>query len=184
MEGSRRAYFDGVNEDGERSGILFRQGIAAIGSLSITAALMAVIVGLALHEVPPLPSLAVIAAIIIGLNPVNRGLSRTIQRGTLPTRLHREDAQELWDDVVNATLLSVLEVKGIPVALATAKATGRGLNHTRYVASVAQELRTNHADRPGSRNNDRRSTIAVRPVTQWSPDRNHSPAPPSAKQRS
>jgi hypothetical protein len=42
---------------------------------------MAVIVGLALHEVPPLPSLAVIVAIIIGLNPVNRGLSRTIQRG-------------------------------------------------------------------------------------------------------
>ena len=96
-------------------------------------------------EAPPLPSLAIVIGMILARRHIERKLSRTMDPGSLPTRTDREDARSLWEDLVNATLVAVLQRKGIPLDQATTKVALRGWNHTCYVTSIAQELRTDHA---------------------------------------
>ena len=89
---------------------------------------------------------------LVRTKPVSNSQEDILKATT--AHLNFKAAHVFWDDVVNATFLAVPQNKGAEVDLATAAALTRGWNHTRYVASVAQELRSNHpaprAIRPAS----------------------------------
>jgi hypothetical protein len=144
MRGARRAYVEATIDDAEKDGTMLSQ-LAAMLSSSACLWAASSFSSVMVLEVPILPFLGISVALWLILRSIRRKLDRKTERTTLPTNIDKEDAQMFWDDVVNATLLTVLQNKAIPVDLATSAVLTRGWNHTRYVASVAQELRTNHA---------------------------------------
>ncbi|TSE14994.1 hypothetical protein B1A87_002730 [Arthrobacter sp. KBS0703] len=145
MRGAKTAYTEAVIEEAQMDGTLMRQLAASLMSIGLSVAMLVIVIGLAATKAPPLISLVIVLGIYLGTRPIQRKLGRTVDPGSLPTRIDREDARFLWDDVVNATLVAVLQSKDIPLDQGTVKAALRGWNHTRYVATVAQELRTNPA---------------------------------------
>ncbi|MET4144202.1 hypothetical protein [Arthrobacter sp. UYCo732] len=145
MRGAKSAYAEARAEEAHNDGTLFRQLGAALKSLGLTVAMLVVIIGLTVVQAPPLTSLGIIVGMFLAARPIQKQVNRTINPGGISTRIDEEDAGILWDDVVNATLVSVLQNKDIPVDRASTTAALRGWNHTRYVGSVAQELRTNTA---------------------------------------
>jgi hypothetical protein len=142
--GARKAYIDTTIDDAAKSGTMVSQFAAMMMSLGISIGSLVILIGMMVQSVPPLPFLGVTLGLWLILIPVRRKLDRTADRSTLPHDVSKDEALVFWDDVVNATFLAVLQNKGIAVDLATAAALTRGWNHTRYVASVAQELRTSH----------------------------------------
>lgn len=145
MRGAKTAYTESVVEEARKDGTLIKQLASALMSLGLSVAMLVIIIGLAVMDAPPEVFMAVLVAMILGTRPIQKKLGRTINLGGIPTRIDREDARTLWDDVVNATLVAVLQNKDIPVDQASTKAALRGWNHTRYVGTIAQELRTNTA---------------------------------------
>lgn len=145
MRGAKTAYIESVIEEAKADGTLVRQFASALMSLGLSVALLVIVIGLAVLDAPSSAFLAIVVAMSLGARPVQKKLGRTVNPGGVPTRVDREDARILWADIVNATLVSVMQNKGIPVDQATSKAALRGWNHTRYVGTVAQELRTNPA---------------------------------------
>jgi hypothetical protein len=141
---ARKAYIDTTIDDAEKSGTIASQLAAMLMSVGLSVGSLVILVGMMIQNVPPLPFLGVTLVLWLILIPARKKLSR-MDPPSLPADVSKDEAQLFWDDVVNATFLSVLQNKGIAVDLATAAALTRGWNHTRYVASVAQELRTNHA---------------------------------------
>lgn len=146
MRGAKTAYTEAVIEEAQMDGTLMRQLTASLMSIGLTMAMLVIVIGLAVMQAPPLTSLLIVLAIYLGTRPIQRKLGRTVDPGSLPTRIERDEARALWDDVVNATLVAVLQNKDIPLDQGSIKAALRGWNHTRYVATVAQELRTNPAE--------------------------------------
>lgn len=140
---ARTAFQKAVGEEAAMNGTLAARTPAMLGYLALQLGILTLIVGMAVNEVPLAYFLAIFVGLHFALRPTQRKLTRTVMRG-LPTRVGPEDARELWDAVVNATLLAVLAGKGITVDPATDRAARRGWNHLRYVASVAQDLRTNY----------------------------------------
>ncbi|ACL41970.1 hypothetical protein Achl_4019 (plasmid) [Pseudarthrobacter chlorophenolicus A6] len=145
MRGAKTAYTEAVIEEAQMDGTLMRQLAASLMSIGLTVAMMVIVIGLAAMKAPPLISLVIVTGIYLGTRPIQRKLGRTVDPGNLPTRIDREDARLLWDDVVNATLVAILQSKDVPIDQGTVKAALRGWNHTRYVGTVAQDLRTNPA---------------------------------------
>lgn len=145
MRGAKTAYTEAVIDEAQMDGTLVNQLVASLKSLGLAVVSLVIVVGLVVTEAPYLPSLAIIIGMVLAVLHIQRKLSRTIDPRCLPTRIDREDARSLWEDVVNATLVDLLQSKGIPLDQATMRVALRGWNHTRYVASVAQELRSNTA---------------------------------------
>lgn len=145
IRGAGRAYVESTLDDAEKSGSLLSQLSTMLMSIGLSVGMLIVLIGMMIQNVPPLPFVGVAAAMWLIVIPVRRKLDRKTERITLPYDLRRDEAHAFWDDVVNATFLTVLQNKGTAIDLATAAALTRGWNHTRYVASVAQELRTNHS---------------------------------------
>lgn len=145
MRGAKTAYTESVIDEAQRDGTLMKQLVASLMSIGLTMAMLVIVIGLAVTKAPPVISLVIVVGLFLGTRPIQRKLGRTVDPGSLPTRIDREDARALWDDVVNATLVAVLKSRDIPLDQGTIKAALRGWNHTRYVATVAQELRTNPA---------------------------------------
>lgn len=143
--GARKAYIDTTIDDAEKSGTMVSQFTAMMTSLGISIGSLVILIGMMVNNVPPLPFLGVTLGLWLILIPVRRKLDRTADRSTLPHDVSKDEALAFWDDVVNATFLAVLQNKGVEVDLATSAALTRGWNHTRYVASVAQDLRSNHS---------------------------------------
>lgn len=146
--GAQRAYIDTTVDEAEKAGTLARQLVTMLLSSGLAAAALILIVGMLVQNVPPLPFLAIVAGLWLLTWPVRRRTERDLDRVTLPHDLSAAEARTFYDDVVNATFLVVLQNKGIPVDIATAASLTRGWKHTSYVASVAQDLRTNHAASP------------------------------------
>ncbi|GAA4034670.1 hypothetical protein GCM10023063_18530 [Arthrobacter methylotrophus] len=144
IRGARKAYVETTVEDAEKTGTLGSLLVTMLMSLAISIGSLVIIIGMMVQQTPPLVFLGVNLALWLGLIPIRKKLERTAGHGTLPDNVSKDEARVFWDDVVNATFLAVLQNKGIAVDLATAAVLTRGWNHTRYVASVAQELRTNH----------------------------------------
>lgn len=145
MRGAKTAYTQAVIEEAQMDGTLVNQLAASLKSIGLTVAMLTVVFGLMATNAPPLLSLLIVIGLFLATRPLQRKLGRTVDPGNLPTRIDREDARLLWDDIVNATLVSVLQSKGVALDQGTLKAALRGWNHTRYVATVAQELRSNPA---------------------------------------
>lgn len=145
MEGAATAYIRTTTEDAGRDGTAGTQLAAMLGSASIYFVGLVLVIGMAVLNVPFLPFMGITAVYWFVAAPFQRRLRRSVDRVALPTSVDREDAKALYDDVVNATLLTVLQHKDVDVDIAISKSLTRGWNHTRYVASVAQDLRTNHA---------------------------------------
>ncbi|RAX45734.1 hypothetical protein DQ354_07540 [Arthrobacter sp. AQ5-06] len=146
MRGARKAYDESTIEEADKAGTMLAHIGGLFGSLGLSIAFLTIVVGLGFLDVPPVPSLVVIVGVLVVMNRLQRKLSRKFDPRGLPVRIFRDEAAVLWDDVVSATFLAVLRSKDVPVDIATSAALTRGWNHTRYVASMAQELRTNHAD--------------------------------------
>lgn len=145
IRGAVGAYSSAVTDRAERDGSLFAYLVNLLMSLGLSLAVLVIVIGMMVLKVPPLPFLGVGLVLWLTVIPAKRKIERKLASSNLPTDVDRTEAQIFWDDVVNATFLAVLQNRDIAVDLATAAALTRGWNHTRYVASVAQELRTNHA---------------------------------------
>lgn len=145
MRGAKTAYTEAVIEEAQRDGTLGNQLVASLKAIALNTAMLGIVVGFVVTKAPSVLSLVIVIGLFFATRPMQRKLGRIVDPGSLPTRIHREDASALWDDVVNATLVAVLQSKGIPLDQGTTKAALRGWNHTRYVATVAQDLRTNPA---------------------------------------
>lgn len=145
VAGARDAHREAVHEEAAMNGSLAAKTPAMLGYLAMQLGFLVVIIGMAINDVPILYLLAVYVGLRLASRSAQRKLARKAMRG-LPARVGPEDAQELWDSVVNTTLLAVLAVKGVTVDAATDRAARRGWNHMRYVASVSQDLRTNYGN--------------------------------------
>ena len=99
---------------------------ALLMSLGVTVAGLVIIIGMVVIDTPFVPFMLVLTSCSIVSIPVRRKLARKTDRTTLPSNIPREDARMFWDDVVNATFLSVLQNKGIAVDIATSASLTRG----------------------------------------------------------
>ncbi|QOT19348.1 hypothetical protein [Paenarthrobacter sp. YJN-5] len=145
MSAAKRSYIESTIDDAEKAGTMVSQLASLLMSMGISVGSLVIMIGMVILQVPPLPYLGVCLVMLLVLVPIRRKLDRATDRTTLPHDVSKDEAQVFWDDVVNATLLAVLQNKGVEVDLATAASLTRGWNHTRYVSTVAQELRSNHA---------------------------------------
>lgn len=143
-KGARQAYSRAVAEEADKDGTLPSLLAHTLVSNAIYLGAIVLAIGAASLEIPFTALFLVILAYWFLTTPLQRKIRRQVLRKALPV-LEPEDAKLFWDDVVNATLLSVLRSKGVSVDIATSAVLARGWNHTRYVASVAQQLRSNPA---------------------------------------
>lgn len=142
--GARKAYARSVAEEADKDGTLPNLFAHTLMAIAIYLGAIVLAIGAASLEIPFTALFLVILGYWFLTAPLQRKIRRQALRKALPV-VEPEDARIFWDDVVNATLLSVLRSKGVHVDIATSAALMRGWNHTRYVATVAQELRINPA---------------------------------------
>jgi hypothetical protein len=145
IRGAKKAYVEATLDEAEKDGTLLSQLGNRLKSIGLSLGSLVIVIGMMVQQVPPPVFLGVNLALWLGLMPIRKKLGRASEHGTLPNNIGKDEARVFWDDVVNATFLVVLQNKGIQADQATAAALTRGWNHTQYVASVAQQLRTNHA---------------------------------------
>ena len=115
---------------------------AGIASLLLTVVPLLVWIGAKAAKLDDLTAIALLVVSMVGAMPFQKRLRRKMG-GMLPMRLDAIEMKMLWADVVNATLVAVMQENGKNADSATQMAACRGWNHTSYSAARVRELAGN-----------------------------------------